>query len=247
MRASPRVLGLRKLSERLLLAVTLGAATGCSAARYQDGFYLLDRTRAVPQEMPELHWPPPAWTTFRELRFELPPQSRLGDYCREVQKIIEPAGLSDASILAIGEDGFAVMTRMEQIDAEGNALDAGRRFAIDDAGQVGRPRTLSEYFDVLFNLKPGRFRVFLVAVTARVVTRDVATGGGWKQVRTIYQSGATHLPAELADRLVSQNTRVTLLVYEFERPSRSERPRLVLGSQLTAARHAAGAGLSVPR
>jgi hypothetical protein len=191
--------------------------------------------------MAELAWPPPQWTTHRELNLADANTIALGDYLVKIRKALEPAGLADASIAAVGEDGFGVITPMEQIDER--SLPAGTRFGVDDAGRVGKPRTVLEYLDVLLNLKPGRFRAFLFLVTPRPIQHDAGPGPQWSKVRELKQRAATHLPAELAERKPAPGTHTTVLVYEFERRSLDDAPSIVVDSHVSAARHLASAGI----
>lgn len=203
-------------------------------------------TRAPSTPMPEMEWPPPRWTAHHEVGAvaEDKPIQLKAPFLR-VKAMLERADLVDARVFAIGEDGFAVVTRMESIADDGTPAKGGR-FGFDATGRMPPRFSLGYYLDALFNRKPGRYRMFVLVVTPRVVSASEARAG-FGEAMSRYNQGAAHLPAALAEKPVSAGTHMTILVYEFKRPTADdERPVSVENSAITAKQHIVGAGLLAP-
>ncbi len=126
--------------------------------------------------------------------------------------VLSEAGYSELTYFVL-DDGFAQVTRLEKIDAEGRADSGSDRFA----GPSTRSRfaCFAEFLKSGFGLREGRYRLFAVVVTAqnftkgsRKMTRDEAAG--W------IDEGLVKLPVFLSRLPYSEDHVCTVLVYEFE-------------------------------
>lgn len=215
--------------------------------RYPEGVWLEGGpTRGASLPMGEMDRPPPRWTANETIGSvsDLGKVGELGDACEKLESILRRAGFSDKAILAIGDDGFAILTRAERIDEDGRSRRSNDRFSVEDNGYVYRPVTLANWFNGLFNRDPGRFRFFVFAVTPNsLFGAGRGTDASWRRTREIYSQGVGHLPPELANRKVAPTTPVTVLIYEFQKAAQDEPPTLVTDSRLQAREHLIAAGL----
>lgn len=220
---------------------SLPARTG-SGPKYPNGLWLYGcESRAPSTPMPQFDWPPPPWTAHHTLAPAATAQETLGDVFLRVRSMLRHADLLDAGLFAIGDDGFAAVTRVESIGDDGRPrVDTGR-FAFDPDGNIQRKFSLKNYLDILFNRSPGRFRLFAILVTPSVVAPNANSTITWAQVHRT--RGAAQLPSSLASAKVAPGTSVTVLVYEFLKPTPDSAPAVLTESQLSAQQHLTTAGL----
>jgi hypothetical protein len=121
--------------------------------------------------------------------------------------------------------GFALVTRLEQIDDEGAPLSGDNRWREDPV--VGmRDFSLAEYLRVLFTAPKGRYRILVFAVTSEVfspkpVLVDRETASLWLSF------GAPFLPHVYDQIPFSDDYRIVCLIYEFLAHDRKAPPVLV--------------------
>jgi hypothetical protein len=232
----------RKLAS-LVLWCSIVACGPAVAVRYPKGIDLVDDpTRDVSQVMPQVEWPPPPPASI----YEVPPIAgeRLGDLFGHIKELLHKADLPGERVFAIGDDGFAVVTPLENITETGLPRSDTGRFNFGKEGQIPPKFTLSYYLDTLMNRNPGRFRFFAMLVSPRIVTTDPQSQLDWPRARTHHALGATHLPGSLADQPVARGTHMTVLVYEFRKlTSDSKYPVPIENSAITAQQHLRGARL----
>jgi hypothetical protein len=140
--------------------------------------------------------------------------------------------------------GFALVTRLEQIDDGGTPLEGQNRWNINVVAGL-RVFSLSEYLRALFLAPMGRYRlvVFVVSpqnfVTAKgVISRD--------KVLEWLSGGSVSLDEVFRNIKFDDTFRITALIYEFYASGRSEEPRLERPSTLSGDQHLAGAHLWPP-
>ena len=143
----------------------------------------------------------------------------LGDIETVLRNALLSEGYSDISCFAVPE-GFALVTRVEKITADGTALPGVERWATErwPGGALSLLSRLREFFF----LEPGLFRIMVFVVTPQSfvqrteeISREEAAG--W------IADGANRLPAEVSTRHAGPDVTTTLLVYEFAQP-RKEAP-----------------------
>jgi hypothetical protein len=171
-------------------------------------------TRLVKRAFP---WPPPhASATYnipmRWLRRPGRPVQTLGQISDLLETALADSGYSERGFYRI-DDGFAIVTRLEQTNDEGQHLRGANRWVMDHVPTDGF--VLSEYIASLFRRKPGHFRVIVFGVTAHPFSQtsdDVARDDvvGWPG------KGLSSLPPDLAALPAGKDVRITALVYEFE-------------------------------
>ena len=190
-------------------------------------------------KFPEFPWPPPEASASVEIT-ELVKESRgkitkLGDVDNKLRRAFEASGYVEKSYFAV-PDGFALVTRLEQINPDGTPKDPGR-WSLER--EPLRNFSLREYLRALFFADPGLFRVVVFIVTPhpfsqsdKVIERDEAID--WLRV------GLNRLPSSVASQEYTDEFRATALIYQFENPETRE-PRLS-PSHLTGRDHLVGSG-----
>jgi len=193
------------------------------------------------QAIPQFPWPPPKWTSRYMLADGLVTSGRpepLGALFDRVVSALRRAVVEEWSSYAIGDDGFAVVSRLESIDDEGKPRPGAQRWA---TGAWDGIDTLRKYLSALFKARPGRYRVIAFVVTARAV------GSGSEEpdpasMNRLLREGSTALPDILRSRTVTF-VRCEALIYEFFQASEDDQIRLVESSRLRPTQHLSGAGL----
>lgn len=195
-----------------------------------------------PEPMPQFPWPPPKWTS----RYPVPdglvmrtgnPET-LGTAFDRIKEALRRADMSEWSVYVIGDDGFAVVTRLESIEVDGRPKPD--RWSVDQ-----RPLekfSLQAYLAALFRAQPGRYRVVVLTVTARPVIAGPAPPTP-TQIEKLLKSGAGDLPLEIRRQNLGPSQHCEALIYEFYRASADDPPTLVEMSALSPVQHLVGAGL----
>ncbi len=172
--------------------------------------------------IPQLPIPIPKWTS----RYLLPDKvifsgddtETLGDVFDRIEDAMRRAEMYSWSAYAILDDGFAMVTQLEAIDDTGTPRASPNRWAFKP--ESAESFSIADYFRSLFESKPGRYRVIVLAITHRNLETetDEATSA---QLQQLLRDGATALPAELRNKLLLKQTRCIGYVYEFERADSS--------------------------
>jgi hypothetical protein len=145
-----------RLIDKNSLALIMAALTDC----YFGG------TVSTSKQFPEFPWPPPKASTFTTLSDEYFRKSDeeivlLRDVDNQLSKALEDAGYAEKSYYAV-PDGFALASRLEQINPDGTPKPELERWTIKH-----RPLTkfsLSSYIRALFTSQPGYFRVIVFVI-----------------------------------------------------------------------------------
>src|SRR5262249_34439698 len=132
--------------------------------------------------------------------------------------------------------GYIVVTKLEQIDEQGNPLKSMDRWKVNTATPCF---TLVSYLKALLFATPGYFRV-----TAFAVTDQELNGNGHVPTRDEFSAwlGGPQLPRDAEGITFSNRHRVTALIYEFKKPENSE-AKFLQPSEVTADQHLNSAGL----
>ena len=206
-------------------------------------------TDGMAATLPQFPWPPPEATTRVSIPRGLITKARppgvdsvvdtLGYVADSIEKALDRARIERA-VYAIGDSGFAYVTRVEMIHSGGEPFSPPDRFPNDVATASGRGGFL-EFILSRFRARPGYFRIIALVVTSRPISADTAPLRLDAATRLIAGGMAT-LPPVLRRRAV-RDLQSVALIYEFERPSASEEV-LPRGAPLVSARmHLAEAGL----
>jgi hypothetical protein len=166
-------------------------------------------------DFPEFPWPPPLASARENIRNELLlDDSRsplLQDVDQKLCRALDSNGYSERSYYAVPQ-GFALVTRLEQIYADGTPMEEQDRWAVDV--RPLRKFTLEAYLRALFQANPGHYRIIVFVVTSMPfpeqrarVTRDEAML--W------LTDGLNRLPNTIGNRLYTQEYACTAMIYEF--------------------------------
>lgn len=196
--------------------------------------------------LPEFPWPPARPTTRYVLPFRLlpiGPTTTLGEIYDRLVAALDRGEIVERSVYGRGENGFALVARLETIDDEGKAKPGQLRW------QATPPRpehfSLSGYLNRLLRAEPGRYRVIAFVVTGDPVVagRNAPTSG---EMSDMVAGGAGMLPERYRAMQVAE-AHCEALIYEFFRRSEGSQAKLVTQSSISPAKHLAGAGLWSPR
>lgn len=189
-------------------------------------------------EQAEFPWPPPPASA----RAVLPSPSlltgaaTLGDVAERIENALGGLGYHERSYYQV-PGGFALVTRLEQIDEFGVPLTDERRWLAGIAPV--RPPSLTGWLSSLFSAPEGRFRVIALILTSEVVGADGAAPSqadalGW------VSAGDLNLTQCLADSPYTNAHILAALIYEF-RQIGVNNPRFEFGTDVTE--HMNGSGL----
>ncbi|MEM0986250.1 MAG: hypothetical protein AAGJ32_08390 [Pseudomonadota bacterium] len=191
-------------------------------------------------------WPPPEPSA----RIEIPRSLVLGgidENDRSVSRIqsrvesaLETAGYVDQSFYTIGCDGFAIITRMEQIDRTGEPLEDGLRF---NAPGEDETWSLTGYLTRLFYAPPGFYRQIILAGTDEIYDEDnLQAAPDEDQLDALFTAGSSQALDIDAAEMWGTGHKLHALIYEFEtqgtRNVKQRRP-----SPIPAERHVETSGI----
>ena len=184
--------------------------------------------------MPELPWPPPkasAWAAVpNDLVLAGAQTATFGDVEARLGRALDAAGYYQRSLFA-APHGFAVVTQLERIEADGAPANASR-WAVTEASTTF---SLVAYLQRLLYAEPGRYRLVVLVVSDLPFT---ATGGFLtaSDASNLASRGANALPQALGAERYSANHRCTALIYEFRKVPSGE-PEFVAPSPLRGHDH----------
>lgn len=151
------------------------------------------------------------------------------------------AGYYEASYYSV-PDGFAVVTRLEQINSDGTPKPSPSRWET-------QPRrlekfSLAEYLRALFLANPGFYRIIVFVVTPHPFTqsREVVTR---EEAISWLRFGANVLPLELSLQPYSAAFTCTALIYEFEKVDVQAKATIKVPGRLSAQIHIEKSGIGV--
>ncbi len=195
-------------------------------------------------EFPAFPWPPPQASTSALidatlLRKPAPARTSLADVDQRLRTALDQTGYYERKYLS-APDGFALVTRLEQINSDGSSKAVPDRWAVE----VGPLTTfdLKAYLRVLFRANPGRFRIIVFIVTPYLVTEAAATVTRPEAMDWL-RRGAEALPVAIGQLEFSERYTCTALVYDFEKPDPQEEARFLAPSPLPGRLHLERAGL----
>jgi hypothetical protein len=189
-------------------------------------------------------WPPPRYSAYGELPrrfFKAPPNEP-----------VHLAGVEQTLVTALGScgydrrqyysvpEGFAMVTRLEQINSDGTSKQPPERWACE-VQPLGR-FSLVEYLKALFTAPVGRYRLIVFMVTSEEITQqDVLLSQ--EEALAWLGAGADRLPADIGKMEYTEGHRCAALIYEFEQANPDELTELKWPGYFEASEHLAKAGL----
>ncbi len=191
--------------------------------------------------LPEFPWPPPEPSSRMMMPrslLGLGDDARFKDVWESLHRTLLDAGYLEQSVYSV-PDGFAIATQPERLLANGEP-DPENRWSLDRFRPV--KWSLLQYLRALVTVDPGRFRVFVFAVTtdhtARVA-KPVSSDMALKWVR----SGALAPPPSLLAQPLRDEHAVHVLVYELSRPNREADIEQVTPAELSVQVHLRTSGV----
>lgn len=133
--------------------------------------------------------------------------------------------------------GFALVTRLEQINEDGTAKPHPPRWVMHSRAM--RKFSIKNYLSALFLANPGLYRVAVFTVTPETFTPDEEsisreTAKGW------LTSGVNFLPDSIGSLPLTNDYRCTVLIYEFSKSDVQKEASTNLPSQIPAQNHIFG-------
>jgi hypothetical protein len=150
---------------------------------------------------------------------------------------INSAGYAEYTFYAV-PDGFALVSRLERIEADGRPSPNGFRYI--QPGQ--EPFSLTSYLSGLFVAPVGRYRqiVFVVTDVPVIATAPALTQGRAGQ---LLREGADRLPTNFRQMPFTADHDVTALIYEFQKTGQVGNMQQMEGGPLSARDHLTRSGL----
>ncbi|MGH8487930.1 MAG: hypothetical protein ACREXS_03395 [Gammaproteobacteria bacterium] len=195
------------------------------------------------QGIPQFPWPPPKASAFVKVPNELVSGTAdkpfLRDVARRLEQTFDAAGYAERSYHSV-PNGFALVSRIEQILADGTPREEAARWAVSSV----RPKVVSlrDYITALFTAPRGRYRIIVFIVTDLPVTQEKKEPTR-AQATEWLNSGALSLPPSIGGQPYSGNYYTTALIYEFERGAGDQGAALKIPSDLSGKTHLQRAGI----
>jgi lipid-binding SYLF domain-containing protein len=193
-------------------------------------------------QIPLFPWPPPAASATEVIPSAILERNTvlksLGDVDAKLVSALRGNGYLERSYYAV-PDGFALVTRLEQIKADGTSKPPPERWSLES------PRaaefTLSDYLRALLTADPGYFRVIVFIMSDAPFPQ---APGQTSYVETIMwlRGGLNVLPMEIANKPYRRTFALTVLIYEFEK-DKGKDPKLNQPSRLDAHTHLGKSGI----
>jgi len=185
------------------------------------------------QEIVSFPWPPPEFScsTVLDQNYFSNAHS-LGDISGILLNALNSVGYSDRSYYYI-PNGFALVTRIEQINEDGESLSGNARWSARTA-TMGK-LSWRGYLRSLFFPTPGYFRIIVFAVTNKPFTSS-GKKIGRDDASAWFHHGFNVLPEEIAMMRFRKNYACTALIYEYKKPE-SDEAILDIPSIITAGEH----------
>ena len=198
--------------------------------------------------MNDFGWQPPEPSTkvtipSRLLLAGLAPEERtLGNVGARLEDALLEAGYVEYGYQSIGCSGFAMVTRLERIDADGNPVEGAMRFAPPEA----KPNwSVGSYISRLFGAPPGKYRQIVFAATDKPYDEEnLAAAPTREDLDTMLaEADVQQLPDAMLDRPFGPGHRLHALIYEFEKGQAEREVSQVRPSLIGGAAHIQSTGI----
>jgi len=170
-------------------------------------------------DVPQFPWPPPRASAsvvmppgFLRLR-----ELTLGDAAKLINAALDGGGYVDRSYFA-APGGFAMVTRLERIDADGTPKQE-ERWSVESPPL--QSFSLGAYLRALFTAPAGYYRIIVFVVSSQPFAQ-AAEGVSRDDALAWLHEGLNRLPDSIASALYTERHDVTALIYQFEQPGRQD-------------------------
>lgn len=173
-----------------------------------------------PAPLPSFPWPPPRPTSKTRIdrQWLVEPGGTLGEAADRLDRALAEARYETPAYYAI-PGGFAMATRMEQIEPDGTPVDEALRWSTEVPPR--RIESLGDYLRALLSAPEGHYRVIVFTFTDRPVATSSAEVSE-ADAQAWGSDGADRLPESIARQDFSRQHRCLVLVYEFQKRADSE-------------------------
>jgi hypothetical protein len=200
-------------------------------------------TGSARQPMPDFPWPPPAPSAqtvlpdslFRTAGRPTPSLSAVGS---ALVNALERARYSEYSYYR-APGGFALVARLERIDADGTPMPEAFRFLLPGSQE---PFSITAYVKQLFFAPTGLYRQIVFTVTDQPFAATGTQLNAAAAARLLSQ-GANALPREFDALSFTDGHRVTVLIYEFRKGTAEGDVSTLTPSRLGARAHLDKSGI----
>jgi hypothetical protein len=193
--------------------------------------------------IPAFPWPPPAASAETSIPDRWLPgkgEADLATVANTLENALRQASYRKWSYSSV-PNGFALVSQMEQIKADGTPSPEPARWSAD-LPRVSK-MTLLEFIRALVSAQPGFYRVIVFIVTDQPWSRMAEEPTG-READEWLAKGFVWLPKSIGKLPYGLDYRTTALVYEFRKDSKDAEATLVAPSQTTADDHIRKAGIS---
>lgn len=165
-------------------------------------------------DVPEFAWPPPEPTSSVSLNRDLLANgnAKLGDVADHMVSALAEVGYSEKSFYAV-PGGFALVTRLEQIELDGTPLPEPGRWS--QAPPPSKIFSLGAFFGSLFNAPVGNYRVIAFIVTDQPFVTDGEVSA--EEMEGFLAGGLSWLPEVIRARDFTAGHVGTALIYQFRK------------------------------
>lgn len=200
--------------------------------------------RSLIDSLPIFPWPPPYASSWMVIPFEMIRTSfdellTFRAVSQKFESALNLCGYSEKNYYAI-PDGFAIVTRLEQINQDGTPKESQERWIVDL--QPMRTFSLKDYLKALFTARVGYYRiiVFIFSPHAFSQTEVKVTE---REAQAWLSPGGNALPSSIGRQEYSEDYKCTALIYEFEQYNQGGKPEIKSHGRLTAKTHLVKANL----
>jgi hypothetical protein len=196
-----------------------------------------------PEKYPLFPWPPPWASAIAEIpRNMLEAEhslTQLRDVDRKITEALEQSEYYESSYYAIPA-GFALVTKMEQIEYDGTPKQGLQRWSLEP-WPLAR-FSLSNYLAALFRATSGYYRVIVFIVTHYPFTQSRVQITQEETAKWL-SGGLNRLPSPIGDIYFSNDYACTALIYEFERATDAKEPSIRRPGLIPGRTHLVKAGI----
>lgn len=209
---------------------------------------ILTRDKAVERSLidslPIFPWPPPYASSWMVIPPEMIRNSfndliMFRDVSQKFERALNSCGYSEKNYYAI-PDGFAIVTRLEQINQDGTPKESQERWIVDL--QPLRTFSLKEYLKALFAARVGYYRIIVFIFSPHSFSLSDAKVSEW-EAEAWLAPGGNALPSLIGRQKYSEDYKCTALIYEFEQYNPGAKPEIKSQGRLTAKTHLLKANL----
>jgi hypothetical protein len=182
-------------------------------------------------------WPPPQASANMEIPRDLlikgTARPRLMDVAAQLLSALDKAEYGERSFYS-APGGFALVSRIEQIYADGRSMEQGSRWPLTP--QPPRIFSVASYLQALFSSNRGYYRVIVFVVTNKPLVQS-SPAASYTSPRDWVWAGANRVPTAIGFLDYTSEVSCTALVYEFHQESKGSEVKMDLPGLLTGRTH----------